>query len=65
MQDKNEQIQATTSTEASAHPAGEMKLPARSRIGARARALSGLALGIGMAIVSTDPDTTIRPGMLG
>jgi hypothetical protein len=65
MQDNNEQIQTVAGTEASEHPAGEMKLPVRSRIGARARALSGLALGIGVALVSADPDTTIRPGLLG
>jgi hypothetical protein len=64
MQDNNEQIQAIAGTEASEHPAGEMKLPMRSRIGARARALSGLALGIGVALASTDPDTTIKPGLL-
>lgn len=65
MQENNEQIQATAGAEASEHPAGEMKLPMRSRFGARARALSGLALGIAVAVAAAEPDTTIKPGLLG
>ncbi|MEV4643128.1 hypothetical protein AB0J80_37900 [Actinoplanes sp. NPDC049548] len=60
MQENNEQIQAVTDT-AAEHPAGEMKLPKASSIGARARALSGLALGLGAALLAVGPDTTIRP----
>jgi len=65
MQENNEQIQAATGAEAAEHPAGEMMLPKRSTIGARARALSGLAVGVGLALLAADPDTTIKPGIFG
>ena len=65
MQENNEQIHAATDAAATAeHPAGEMMLPKSSSIGARARALSGLAVGVGAALLAFGPDTTIQPSIL-
>jgi len=60
MQEYNEQTQSATGAENVEHPAGEMMLPKRGTIGARARALSGLAFSAGMTLLAFSPDTTIH-----
>jgi hypothetical protein len=66
MNDKMDQNTAGTDVpeivaETTNNPAGEMMISVRRKAGARALALSGFALGIGMAVMALDLsiDTTV------
>ena len=69
MHENHDQIPAAADaeaagTESTEHPAGEMMLSRRSKVGARARALAGFALTVGISVViAAGPDTTIKPGI--